>query len=169
MVGLPNLAMTEDYLKQVEGIVRTRWAGRQLHYHRDNEQFLEGVVRLLSVLIAISFSLAFLACILHIVAYRIPSLELHGYSPWFTLVAAAAPAWGAACHAIEVQGEFEWLALRSSEVQGGLKNLLTRIEKARNSADFATLFQNTSDLSEVMLADVIDWRIVYQLRSTTLP
>ena len=169
MVGLPDLVMTTDYLERVDKLVRTRWAGRQLEYHRDNEQFLKGVVRLLTLLITLSFSLAFLACILHIVAYAVPSLQLHEYAPWFTLVAAAAPAWGAACHAIEVQGEFEWLALRSCEVQIGLKALLRRMEQASDSAAVAELFRNTSDLSEVMLADVIDWRIIYQLRSTTLP
>jgi hypothetical protein len=164
MVGLPQVKADSAYLAEARQVLRERWAASQLDYHRGNQQSLEATVRLLSGLMKVSFALAFLACLLHVVADLVPDLHLHNLSPWFTLFAASAPSWGAACHAIEVQGEFERLTVRSHEVQVSLEELVARLDGLGSSPTFPSLFALTSDMAKAMLADVIDWRIVYQLR-----
>jgi hypothetical protein len=100
-----------------------------------------------------------LACAFHI--------EYH--SALLTFCAAFFPAFGAAIYGIRNQGEFQRIAERS----GAMSVELDRTEKAVMDPDTvlssSTLGQAADEAVEIMAAEVLDWRIVFQARPLVLP
>src|SRR5206468_8669829 len=111
------------------------------------------------------FVAAFLGAAGRLVLYLWPdfvlSRLLSDRNVWFTFLAAGMPAWGAACHASAVQGEFLRLIERS-------KDVVTRLQTARDEFDrFETetsipvdeLRAETLAIAQLMLDEVTDCHI----------
>lgn len=142
------------------------WLGKQIAYHQDYSRNRLGLERALTMCALAFFTLAGLACIVHL-AHRVPE----EFDPWLILIAAAAPAWTAVCHSIGIQGEFQTIAERSEAVGEDLECIRRDLESALHSGQLTNgmLCSKVVEASRVMLYEVAGWRRVSQMHPVLPP
>ena len=84
-----------------------------------------------------------------------------------TWLTAVLPALGAAIFGIRVQGDFKNVAERSLRTAKALTQIRESL-KAGNLR-WESLKGQTDNAAMVMLADLADWRIIFERRPLTLP
>jgi len=162
--GLPDARLDDAYLRQCLAYVTQVLAG-QREFHADNSLRSERIDHGLH-LAALWVLGATVVCIL---AHLLPFL--HALGPVLILCCAAFPALGAALHGIKNQGEFARVARRSEAMEAQLEALLAacahyEAEPSLRSADLIRLAQDAADL---MLDEVLDWRVIFLDRPPVLP
>jgi hypothetical protein len=153
--------------------ITEQWIEKQKAYHEGRAARLQGAERMLHFFAYAGFVLAFLGCAGHLVPYVAPNTWLgrwtEHHSVWLTVIAAGMPAWGAACHAISVQGEFLRLIERSEEMVHNLEKAKKEIDELSPSFPLDRLRDLTIRLAQLMLDEVTDWRIVHHGPEFILP
>jgi hypothetical protein len=175
--GLPNAKCDGAYLASCQEFWRESLLTDQILYHRLSADRFGMLDRRLHVAGDALFVLTLVACALHVAhlwAGGDPRFTwLPHWTPgWLTLGAAFFPALGAAFAAIRSQSEALRLAQRSRAMDDGLTRL--RMDLASVSTEGAALnslrlrecFDRVSDL---MIREMLDWRVVFQDRPLVLP
>jgi len=163
-ISLPNAKVTPEYLGHCYKAILEDWVYGQIRYHDGNGNRMHTIDHRLHKLGESAIILAFLACIveliLHLYAGRI---EAPGLVPWVIVCAAGLPALSATCHGISNQGEFRRLAERSGAMRISLERIKTDLEKAENgTAPSKVLRKKAKLVGQIMLAEVLDWQILYR-------
>ena len=157
---VPSVRVTPDYLQRCYRLVREEWVVDQIDYHRRNHLKLDTIDKRLHWLLWAAASSAAAACILH--------LFIHGgWLPrWLTLFAAGLPAAAGGFHAISAQGEFRRLSERSEAMCKSLEVLDKELTKLQAPDRLAArdLRRLAGQVAHVMLAEVVDWQVLYRKR-----
>jgi hypothetical protein len=151
----------------VDGIVEDKynwtvngWIRRQMYYQQSYSQSRVNMEKRLSRGEVILFAGAALCCALHLTSALPGAAE-----PWLVFVAAAAPAWAAALHAISIQGEFKTVAEASEVTARQIKMICDAADKdeADGTASHANLISTARDASRVMMHEAAGWRTISQM------
>jgi len=145
----------------VRGDVRSGHPGvlGQLDYHLANASRLERISHRLR-----TASLGFFIVTLLLTVVS-PLIHLRG----MLMLEVLLPAIGAAFAAIRSQGEMERLALRSQSLATQLGYLGRELDSLQDAPSSAALGQIAESGADAMIADVLDWRMVFQSRPLELP
>jgi hypothetical protein len=135
----------------------------QIQYHARNSQSNGRVDRNLQWLATGLFFGTFVVCFVHLidgnVAHQIRMVQL----------AAVLPAFGAAIHGINSQGDFRNVARRSADMNKWLSNILTRLRMAGDEISSDELAAFAEEAAGVMGADLLDWRVDFQEKPLVFP
>src|SRR5207302_10926650 len=85
------------------------------------------------------------------------------------ILAAGAPAVGAALAAIANQGEFARVAKRSGAMAGRLQQDLERLKKHGANARASEVAEDALRVAQTMVDEVLDWRLVFLDRPLVTP
>jgi hypothetical protein len=86
-----------------------------------------------------------------------------------TVCAAVLPALGAAIYGIRSQGELQRIPKRSEAMSAELGIIQDALTRAGPVLSSSTLGQAAEQVADIMTAEVLDWRIVFQERPLVLP
>jgi hypothetical protein len=146
----------------------------QITYHHDNAHRFHQLDHCLHWFGYIMFALTLLACLIHLMLGLL-EIFFHGAmaSPWLprvlTVCAAVLPAFGAAIYGIRSQGEFQRITKRSEAMSAELSTIKAALTRAGPVLSANTLGQASEQVADIMTAEVLDWRIVFQERPLVLP
>ncbi len=161
-IGLPNVVVDNSYLGACLAHLHTL-LGDQLKYHRDNTDRCHNVENRLHIAGLVLLSLTLAACVLHLLHLFLPA-------PMLTFVCGFCPALGAALAGIDNQGEFRRVARRSHAMQKHLRSLMQRVELLQKAIASPEASQGAfapqvgvvaGDAASLLVAEVLDWRIVF--------
>lgn len=162
--GLPIARVDDGYLRQCMAYIKQVLEGQQA-FHADSYRRSNAIDHSLH-----RASLWLLgATVVCILAHLLPFL--HGIGPVLILCCGAFPAFGAALHGIKNQGEFSRVAKRSKAMEAQLQALLAAIAhfEQTESLRSATLIRLSHDAAELMVNEVLDWRVMFVDRPPVLP
>jgi hypothetical protein len=160
--GLKSGQMNIRYLAIYQEKVLQPMIARQVKYHSDNHKVFERLHHRPHLVAQLLFGLAAIACLLHVIGGWCDSFEL-----LLSFAAIVLPAFGGALAAILHHGEFERLALRSRALGARLKLLQKDASVAGLTS--SQLSRIAEDLSDVMMAELVDWRFVFLDKNLILP
>jgi len=170
-LGLPNVVADEAFRGTLRGIFISSQLDEQIAYHDTNHRRLECLDHRLHVAGSLLFWLTGAAALVFITALAIASLHdahlAHGLAGAVTWMAGVFPALGAAIFGIRVHGDFTNVAERSHRTAASLR----QIHAALTGGDlrWESLKGQTDRAAMLMLADLADWRIIFERRPLTLP
>jgi hypothetical protein len=164
--GMVNARFEGDYLRAVGAFLNEEGIKGQIAYHDKNALLLENMNHRLHVAGVFLFAAAFVAVILHFFFHEGP------FSFALTLMTIVGPAFGAALVAIRGQGEFDRVTRRSRAMSSHLQRISTRLEQLiKNHSELSSL--SLGDIAvaaaQLMIDEVLDWRLVFQERPLELP
>jgi hypothetical protein len=146
----------------------------QITYHHGNAHRFHQLDHCLHWFGYTLFALTLLACLTHLILGLL-EIFFHGAmeAPWLlrvlTVCAAVLPAFGAAIYGIRSQGEFQRIAKRSEAMSAELSTIKAALTRAGPVLSANTLGQTAEQVADIMTAEVLDWRIVFQERPLVLP
>lgn len=163
-VGMPNARVDPKFLKEALDII-VDVQKKQLCFHKASHQRSERIETHLHLAGYMCFILTFFVCLIHTFNVTVVS---YAFLP---ILAAVFPAIGAALAGIENQGEFGRVAKRSKAMEerltviGGKAEELKVSSKPLRSADVLVI---ASELGQLMVDEVLDWRVMFTDRPTVL-
>ncbi|MBN1827487.1 MAG: hypothetical protein JW958_14645 [Candidatus Eisenbacteria bacterium] len=167
--GMVSVSLTSDYRRACREMLYREWLEPQKLYHSSIRKNHERLRACLERGGAALFLVTLVACVFHLIAHpvsRALHVELYRFLlPLLTILAASLPAWAAAFHGIESQGELERLTGRSESMEYRLEELLNGFPppgEGDEAPSYADLLQWAREAAEEMLQEVIDWRVFYR-------
>lgn len=161
-LGVTSARFDGPFLEAARTTICRDWLDSQAAYHRETARRSQRMEHLLHWAGLALFALAFVTTVGAI--YR--ELEV------FTAVEAIFPAFGSALAAIRGQAELERLARRSEGIAEWLEEMIEKLELYNphpgTSASHA-LRVTAESAANVMLDEVLDWRVVLEIRPLELP
>ncbi|MCX6923772.1 MAG: hypothetical protein NT154_11275, partial [Verrucomicrobia bacterium] len=175
--GLPTVKFTSDYLAACQEFWCESLLQDQRNYHRPTTTRFTKLDHRLHRGGDWLFVATLAACVAHLAHLWIEGNPGFDWIPHHTpgcliLLCAFLPALGAASAAIRSQCEAQRLAQRSQAMEEALKQLqldlasVSTSEKAQNSQRLRDCADRVSDL---MIRETLDWRVVFQDRPLGLP
>jgi hypothetical protein len=164
--GMITARFDARYLETVKDSLNENGIKAQIRYHEPNAERLEKVNHRLHHLGIILFLSAFIAAFLHFFIHE----EEH--RPVLTLITIVGPAFGAALAAIRSQGEFDRLTKRSQAMTAQLKRVSHQLDRLTlDDGDLSSLKLSEIAINgaQLMVDEVLDWRIVFQERPLDWP
>jgi len=173
----PRVAVTGEYLAGCRAFWLDGLVEDQRRYHEQTAAVFTTLDRRLHRVGNALFGLTLVACVLHIGHVRLEGGPLvawlpHGVSGWLTLLCAFLPAAGAAFAAVRGFAETHRLAQRSRAMQDALAGLqadLADIPTDSGSLNLQRLRECADRVSDLMIRETLDWRVVFQDRPLSLP
>lgn len=160
-LGLPHARATPAYLASVRAMLSRDWIAPQRAFHAARVHQLTHKLHRGEVLALGFFLVALVAAVLHL-------LHLEAIPPSLLLgLAAGAPAWGAALHGIQSQGEYRRLTQRYASMQRRLEELTARLADA--PAALAPLQDLAHTAAAEMIEEVNDWQVLYRAHVIPTP
>jgi hypothetical protein len=135
----------------------------QIQYHAHNSRLNSRIDHNLQWLATLLFFGTLIVCSAHLVDRN---LYHQGY---LVQMAAILPAFGAAIHGINSQGDFRNVARRSGDMNKWLSNILTRLRMAGDEISSDDLAAFAEEAAGVMGADLLDWRVDFQEKPLVFP
>jgi uncharacterized protein DUF4231 len=135
----------------------------QIQYHARNSQQNTRVDKRLQWLATGLFFGTLLVCSAHLIDGNIY------HRSYLVQMAAILPAFGAAVHGINSQGDFRNVARRSADMNKWLSNILTRLRMAGDEISSGDLAAFAEEAAGVMGADLLDWRVDFQEKPLVFP
>jgi hypothetical protein len=182
-IGLVGGEYSHAYLDAVRSFLNSKDGIRgQIDYHENNAERMEKLDSRFGAVAGALFVIAFLAAVLAAIL-QIPSLkDTHSElrcgcaAQWATAViafiATAAPTLGAALAGIRSQAEFERVKKRSRAMLQTLKRICKELD-ARDQGgakiSLASLNLIVADAGQLMVDELLDWRIVFKDRPLPEP
>lgn len=175
--GMPSVRLDTAHLQEACGGIG-KWIEKQHDYHDQNASRLERFDQRVHRGAGALFALTFLACLAHFVEDQVGEwlgVDPRELSPWLTAAAAALPAWGAALHGVSTQAELASLVDRSEGMANTLERQKERLDHAQTciankTKDGALVLTRVArDSAEMMVHEVVDWRLIYQAHEIPLP
>jgi hypothetical protein len=173
--GLPNAVVTREYiagyLKSLTDVVKS-----QIQFHDTNSRRSGTINHRLHVAAVWLLGVTFFAVIVHFLPENSggdrESVETVSQSSWLErwllFASAALPAIGAAVAGIENQGEFVRVTKRSHatalslrSIETSLEALRVRLDDAQEIVHLSELSSIATKLSQMMIDEVSDWRVVF--------
>lgn len=139
----------------------------QLGYHRANALRMQHVEHRLHGLANVLFVTTVFSLVAFLVAHMIFKHDTMHLSASLAVIAAGLPAMAAALHGIREQGEFARTAMRSSATANALAKLVGDLSVRPIALTRAASL--TEEAARVMLDDVGEWRMSYEMRNLALP
>lgn len=185
--GLVKGALDQSRRLQLKDDVVLPLIRGQAAYHRLVKRRHERVAKGLHVTHIALFALTLLIVFLHLV-YQLWQIYENGHRPgpepqcpgvasesaqhWFpslaSVLAAVFPAFGASFVARATQGEFHRLAERSEAMAERLQQIVNQLE-ALSDPSATQLGDLAEEAADLMLAEVLDWRVMLLARPPQLP
>ncbi len=154
-----------DHTERCQDHIADDWIMGQVKYHLRNRQRMHSAGRTCAKGELAFFLLTLCACISHLALTHIHGVSpevVHAWGPWLIAAAASFPAWAAALHGIENQGEFHRLADRSESMSEVLGELHDDFPQGQNRVmRIGTLRAITRTTASLMAEEAIDWRVLY--------
>lgn len=170
-VGLVPARLDGEYLRGCQRSIGQSLLEEQRRYHRSNAHRLEQLDHRLHTTGNTLFLATCFACSAHLLLL-VPSGELPSWAWILTTLCGVLPVIGAATAALRSQGEYHRIAQRSLAMEQRLEGLHTRLASMQlrdQSGDSASLRRLTSEASDLMIGEVLDWRIVFKDRPLVWP
>jgi len=186
-IGMIRVRFTADYLESIRALLTSQNSiGGQVDYHEKNAKHFESLDKRFVRLINILFILAILAalsalapekiagwvrCLLPIRAWTASPLLPEAIIGLLAVIATVSPAIGAALAGIRSQGEFERVKKRSQAMVRWLKHISNRLDASKGDAPIssATLSAIIAEAGQLMVDELMDWRIVFKDRPLPEP
>ena len=175
--GIPAAEVTPRYVRQALEYLDLVVRG-QLDFHILNESRSEHISHRLHL----SENFLFGATVLCVFFHLLPHFPFINFSllpeveRWLTLACATLPAFGAAMAGINNQGEFLRIAKRSASMAhalerftGGLKTLLDPLKTPPDSLRINQVTPLALEIAQLMVDEVLDWRVVFMDRPAPTP
>jgi len=171
--GLPTAVFDQPYLSACRELWLENLIEDQKRYHASNERRFHRLDHNLHIAGVLLFFATFLACVAHIAVDHFgniawpPQLE-----DWLILSAAVLPALGAAAAAIRSQGEFHRVSQRSAAMEDRLAKLqldLASVPIQSGELNSVRLRECAGKVADLMINEMLDWRVVFQERPLGLP
>ncbi|MBU7006860.1 hypothetical protein [Phosphitispora fastidiosa] len=160
-LGLLSVKCDGNYLESYREYLAKNEIENQIGFHVLNAGHYRRITHRLHLLGLFLFGGTLVACFLHIF--------YHGYyNAWLTLLSAVLPALGAGFAGILFQGEFHRLEQRSAAMAKRLQELKSSLDEMKDFS-YADLSRIAKVTAEVMITEVLDWRIMFQARPLQLP
>jgi hypothetical protein len=158
-MGMLNARFEPAYLESCRILLHDVLIGGQIEYHRTNAVRLERLERRLRRL----GLAAFVGMIVVLIAL------FWADNGWLTLAEATLPALAGAFAAIRGQAELERLVKRSRAMSTQLQRFARQLEQQEPALSSVELGRVAEAAADVMLAEHLDWRVVFQQRKLELP
>ncbi|TFH28448.1 MAG: hypothetical protein E4H00_08730 [Myxococcales bacterium] len=165
------LRMDQAFLDAMRVRLSRDWLLEQLEYYRNIERRFRGTVTVFRALMLALFVITVAAVGAHLMHLSISLDE----SSWregavLTIIVAALPAFLGALHGISVQGELEVTAERAGSMSAHLANALADMVGSRDpkAGSVAEVSDRAVRAARMMLAEVLDWRIIHQAHEVEL-
>lgn len=170
-LGLPPTRVTPDHLKECLRHLEQVIAG-QVRFHEKNAERCYAIEHRLHLLALLLLSLTLLACGLHLLPSVWSSFRPPHWLPRVLVsMAGFLPAAGAALAGINNQGEFLRIAKRSAAMERQLSDLLASAKALSNDLrspsalrpppTLARVAALTTQTAQLMVNEVLDWRVVF--------
>ncbi len=164
-VGLPQARLDPAHLEHCRAHVAAAVAG-QIAYHKKNHHRMERLAHRLHTTGLWFLGLTVVSIVLHLLHWP------PGGAGWLTLTCAWFPALGAALAGISNQGEFARVAKRSAAMVQQLSSIHAALEALAAPAGPLTSAQLEPlavRASQLMVDEVLDWRVVFLDRPLVHP
>jgi hypothetical protein len=135
----------------------------QIEYHAHNSRLNSRIDQNLQWLATGLFFSTLLVCSAHLFDKNLY------HQSYLVQMAAILPAFGAAIHGINSQGDFRNVARRSADMNKWLSNILTRLRMAGDEISSDDLAAFAEEAAGVMGADLLDWRVDFQEKPLVFP
>jgi hypothetical protein len=175
--GLSDVSLTKEYLESCKEFWCESLLEDQHAYHKSNESRSEKIDHRLHRAGDFMFGATLIACAVHVLHLWVEGDPRFDWIPeqlsgWMTVVCACLPALGAAFATIRSQAETQRLKQRSQAMAESLATInrdLSSIgvsEESLSSIELRDQFDRATDL---MIREMLDWRVVFQDRPLGLP
>jgi len=135
----------------------------QIEYHAHNSRQNRSIDKRLQFLATALFFGTLVVCSAHLVDKN----AFH--QSYLVQLAAILPAFGAAIHGVDSQGDFRNVARRSADMNKWLSDILTRVRMAGDDISSDELAAFAEEAAGVMGADLLDWRVDFQEKPLVFP
>lgn len=166
-IPLPSLAVDQSYLAAVRDAVREAELKSQIEYNRRNAVAMERTSERLHAAGTFLFWTTFVLCVADLALYLMAPGIAHAYKEWAVVLTALLPTVGAALNAIRAQGDFHSVAERSRETASSLETLDAAL--AQEPLDFARLSDRVEKSADLLMADVMEWHVLFRTLPLSLP
>lgn len=174
---LPGASFTSGYLAACREFWRESLVQDQRNYHEVTATRFSKLDHRLHVAGTCLFVLTLVACLLHVAHLWVEESARVVWVPvwvpgWLTLLCACLPAAGAALAAVRGQAETHRVAQRSRAMQdalGGLQADLDAVATEGRELNSIRLRDCADRVSDLMIREMVDWRVVFQDRPLNLP
>lgn len=176
-VGLPAVRVDQSYLSQSLGHLLEVLRG-QKQYHERNARRCHRIETLLHRSGLAMLGLTLLACALHLLPFLTHAVDYPAFfPPLLTFACGFLPALGAAMAGINNQGEFLRIAKRSNSMALHLTELIEASEQVHGQIRDGTTKEQPSTMvqrmtaksAQLMVNEVLDWRVVFVDRPLNPP
>jgi hypothetical protein len=173
LLPLPDCTIDEAYLAAVRDTVRSAEIAGQLEYHIGNQKRMHRLDHRMHAAGQWLFGITGALCLLFLVVVWIVGIPHGDHSSTehilgaFTFTTALLPTLGSALGAIHFQGDFKTVAGQSRRT--ALR--LVEIDKAlaNEPLAYAKLTDRIEKVSDVMMADHLEWQTIFRTRPLSLP
>ena len=169
-LGLVGATFDKSYLAEVRSAM-LNLIDEQAEYHASNAHAMHHANHALHRTGDAFFLGTILACVAYLTVSifvgKPGSLGPFGVTELVTFATALFPALAAALYGIRMQGDFAATSERSSVIARQLAQLRTAIE--RDPLTYERLIDRSRRLSDIMLAEIHQWRLHYETRPLSLP
>jgi hypothetical protein len=178
-IGLPRVAVTPAYLRQVLTGLLTPHVTAQLEYHRAKAKRLASVHHNLDRLSERMFQAAVVAVLIYLAVALAAAFELGDHKfvanagKIFTFLGVALPTLGGAIAGIRYFGDFERFAAISEITAGKLAAVRDRITLLLNAPDAAMDYGSVAELARaadmIVVSEIESWQAVFAGKHITVP
>jgi hypothetical protein len=166
------LRMDRAFLAEMRYRLCEDWLKDQYRYYATVERRFDAASRGLRALMGALFILAAAAVVAHFVGVDVEFDERAWRSgALLTILGAVPPAFLGALHGIAVQGEFDLTAGRAKEMCTYLARAISEIAQPSSQPECAAavlLSNQAVEAAQMMLGEVLDWRILHQTHQVEL-
>jgi hypothetical protein len=171
-LGLPMVRVDLVYLKNYIAFLKQELTTKQRDFHETTELRSVAIDGRLRRLGSLFFVLTFCAVLVHVMGLGM-WLRTGARPGWYEdhfmeilLACAALPAFASALAAIRNQGEFLRLYRRSSAMKESFHRVNKKLDELSISTDvnLTAVTDIAGDLSQLMLNEFLDWRVVFKDR-----
>jgi hypothetical protein len=175
-IGIVGGELTPAYLDSVRSFLDSDdGICGQIDYHKSNAERLEKLDSRFRHVGGGLFVAAFVAAV--IALYHLSTAASHDCEPtrteiFFGLIATAFPALGAALAGIRTQAEFERVKKRSRAMLQTLQRICKELaprQEGREKISYAALNLIVAEAGQLMVDELLDWRIVFKDRPLPEP
>jgi hypothetical protein len=178
--GIPAKKVTSQYVRDCLDYAASL-VGGQIGFHQNNETRSDNIAHRLHMIATGSFVLTLFSIGIHFVIElsghvpwmfgiyeALPAVAHPGVDRWLVFASATLPAFGAALAGISNQGEFARLAKRSAAMADSFERFSAQIAELRSGPSpdhgepkLTQVAPLAGKISEVMVDEVSDWRVVF--------
>jgi len=170
-IGLANVALTPDTLRQQHASLAIGYVAEQSAYNRHAHHVAHGAEFWLHFLPWVPLLLALGAALTHVVEHVLHIPLPKSVLPWLTGCGILGPAFGAALHGFGSQAGLPEIGIRTAATVQQLDRFAERLAAVDLTRPLASVQLGTIalDIADVMGGDLAGWRVDYLARPVNPP